>query len=52
MTLADLGDLIPVPALAYAVVLGVVALVEGWHLLHDRRPGRRRRGVAGKGARR
>ena len=45
MTLADFGDLIPVLALAYGVVLGVVALVEGWHLLKDRRP-RRTRGVA------
>lgn len=45
MTLADLGELIPVLGLTYGALLAVVALVEGWHLLTDRRPFRRRRGA-------
>ncbi|MGH3906987.1 MAG: hypothetical protein ACRDTE_22825 [Pseudonocardiaceae bacterium] len=40
---ADLVDLISVLAVAYGVVLGVVALVTGWQSLNDRRPRRRRR---------
>lgn len=46
MTLADLGELASVLALAYGVMLAVVALVEGWHLVRGRWPGRRRRGGA------
>ncbi|MCA1600098.1 MAG: hypothetical protein LC776_00150 [Acidobacteria bacterium] len=45
-TLADLLGVLPVLALTYGAVLGVVALVTGWQALSKRRPRRRRRGVA------
>lgn len=37
--------LIPVLATAYAVVLGVVALVTGWQVFSHHRPPRRRHGA-------
>lgn len=44
VTVADLVDLIPLLAAAYAVVMGGVALVTGLEWFRDREPRRTQRG--------
>lgn len=41
----DLGELVTVLALAYAVVLAMMAVATGWQTLTDRRSRRKQRGV-------
>ncbi|MGH3797154.1 MAG: hypothetical protein ACRDSP_19960 [Pseudonocardiaceae bacterium] len=45
MTATNLWNLVPVLAVAYAVVMAGAVLGAGWRLLTDRKPSRSRRGA-------